>query len=124
MRYGELSTDIDLEQFLDEYSYLFKGGYALDYAGSGQAPEPFEVESLEAFSAWRGDYAEEDVQALLRLKDGRYATLSASCDTSGYDCIGSVDWRYAETFEEAVLFGLDENARRVLFPEEKTTDES
>lgn len=122
--YGTTNTDMDLQGFISCYGHLLQGGYASDYARSQEeAPEPSAFESLEAFSAWEGSYAEEDVSALLRLKDGRYATVVASCDATGYDCIGYVDWHYAETFEEAVLFGLDENARKLLFPEENT-DES
>lgn len=116
--YGNSTTDIDLETFVSRYGHLLAGGYADGYAGSGDAPEASGLASVEAFSAWEGDYAEEDVKALLRLTDGRYATLTASCDTSGYDCIGYVDWNYYERFEDAVMFGLDDNARKTLFPED------
>lgn len=122
--YGTTNTDMDLERFVRNYSHLLAGGYAVSYAsGEEEAPEADALASLEAFSAWTGDCAEEDVHALLRLKDGRYATVSASCDSTGYDCRGCVDWHYAETFEEAVLFGLTQNGRSLLFPEE-STDES
>jgi hypothetical protein len=116
--YGNNITDIDLEAFISDYRYLLADGSAVYYAGSGQAPEAAGLASLEAFSAWEGDCAEEDVWALLRLVDGRYAVLCASCDTSGYDCIGSVDWNYYERFEDAVKLGLDENGRKRLFPKE------
>lgn len=121
--YGTTNTDMDLQGFISCYGYLLHGGYASDYAGSQEeAPEADALASLEAFSAWTGDYAEEDVEALLRLKDGRYATVVASCDTSGYDCIGHVDWYYADTLEEAVMFGLDEGSRSRLFPQEDGND--
>lgn len=119
MNYGKIKTELSLEQFVENYSYLLAGGYATDYAETGEAsPEPLAFESLEAFSAWYGDYAEEDVYALLRMKDGRYATLTASCDTTGYDCKGYVSWHYYATLEEAVNFGLTEGARDALFGEE------
>lgn len=124
--YGSTNTDMDLEGFIRNYSHLLSGGYGVRYAmdDSGEAPEAAGLASLEAFSAWTGDYAEEDVHALLRLADGRYATVSASCDSTGYDCRGYVDWRYSESFEDAVMFGLTENGRELLFPEENTADES
>jgi len=122
--YGNTIIDMDLEGFISRYGHLLSGGRALGWnSGEEEAPEPSALASLEAFSAWKGSYAEEDVHALLRLKDGRYATVSASCDSTGYDCLGHVDWYYAETLEQAVMFGLTENGRSLLFPEENT-DES
>jgi hypothetical protein len=112
--------DLDLEEFISGFGHLLKDGYASAYApdGSEEPPEASALASLEAFRAWHGSYAEEDVQALLRLKDGRWATVMASCDSSGYDCIGYVDWYYADTFEQAILFGLDQGARDNLFPKD------
>lgn len=119
MSYGDSITCETVDEFINQYGHLLAGGHVFDYVSSEQAPEADALASLEAFSAWRGDYAEEDVEALLRLKDGRYATVVASCDTTGYDCRGYVDWHIAETFEEAVAFGLGEGARSRLFPEDE-----
>jgi hypothetical protein len=122
MSYGDSISCETLDEFINQYGHLLAGGHVFDYVSSEQVPEADALASLEAFSAWEGDYAEEDVQALLRLKDGRYATVVASCDSTGYDCQGYVDWHIAETFEEAVLFGLDESARKNLFPQEDDSE--
>lgn len=114
--YGDRTNAMDLEEFIHDFHYLFKGGYALYFqSDEDDAPDPSTFESLEDFSMWRGSYAEEDVCALLRLKDGRYAALDASCDSTGYDCIGHVTWTYHSSYDEAVKRGLTKYNREALF---------
>jgi hypothetical protein len=118
-----VTKNMPVEDFVRSYSYLLSGGYAvqeMDWRRDDPtiAPGPDDIEAVEAVYDWSGDYAEESVMALLRLNDGRYAVVDAGCDTTGYDCQGSVYWGYFTSFENAVNLGLTEEIRNILYPKE------
>jgi hypothetical protein len=52
--------------------------------------------------------------ALLRLKDGRYATVIAWNDYTGWDCQDGADVRIAETRDAAICHGLGNDERSML----------
>ena len=62
----------------------------------------------------RDGYANTDVHGLFRLKDGRYATLSAWCDTTGWDCQAAGHGEVYATLEEAKRLGLTLEERERL----------
>jgi hypothetical protein len=51
---------------------------------------------------------------LFRLKDGRYASLEAGCDYTGWDCQSGGDANVGTTKEDVIRFGLTLDARRRL----------
>lgn len=53
-----------------------------------------------------GDYAETDCFGLFLLKDGRYAAVHASCDTTGWDCQAGNTMTVAASAIEAAKLGL------------------
>ncbi len=55
-------------------------------------------------------YAQRDVVLLAELTDG-WATLTAWCDTTGWDCQSGGSWKWAATKEDAIRNGLDKEGR-------------
>ncbi len=60
------------------------------------------------------EYLNTDYVALIELQDGRWATVHAGNDTTGWGCNDYVDWRIFRTKEEAIGQGLTEESRRKL----------
>lgn len=78
-------------------------------AFGGVPDTPFgrsDVKEIIAAAKWYGDYAETDCVGLFLLKDGRYAAVEASCDTTGWDCQAGNTMTVAEGWAEAALMGL------------------
>lgn len=55
-------------------------------------------------------WASKDVVVLVELVDG-WATLTAWCDTTGFDCQSGGIWKWAATKEDAIQNGLDKEGR-------------
>lgn len=55
-------------------------------------------------------YGSTDVILLAELTDG-WATLTAWCDTTGWDCQSGGEWKWAATRDEAIRNGLDKEGR-------------
>jgi hypothetical protein len=61
------------------------------------------------------DYDDTDFAALVELTGGRWATLHAGNDTSGWGCFGDyVRWRVFSSRDEAIAMGLTNESRRWL----------
>lgn len=70
------------------------------------------VESMYSSDDDRTGYADTDLAALIELTDGRWATLHAGNDTSGWGCMGDyVEWRIFDTRGEAIIMGLTNESR-------------
>jgi hypothetical protein len=62
-----------------------------------------------------GDTGTElDLVAILRLKDGRWASVQAWNDYEGWGCQDGTKVAIGDTKEQVVMFGLDEEGRRKL----------
>jgi hypothetical protein len=62
-----------------------------------------------------GGYDDTDYAALVELWDGRWATVHAGNDSTGWGCQGDyVDWRIFKTRDEAIAQGLTNESRRWL----------
>lgn len=59
-------------------------------------------------------YAQVNIVAVFRLKDGRYATLEGGCDTTGWDCRSDARGDVRDTLGEAVLMGLTPEQRALV----------
>lgn len=95
------------------WSSLFEFGPT--YTPPEHMPTKSDIASVECWWYVSGrDYADEDVNLLGRLTDGRWVTCVAWSDSSGFGCQEQVDWRIHETRRGAVTLGLDQAARRNL----------
>ena len=72
-----------------------------------------DVASVERAHISYGDYAEEDVFALVILNDGRYAACEAWCDTTGFDCQSNTIWSLGR-YADVTRFGMSDIARERL----------
>jgi len=63
-------------------------------------------------------YADEDLTAIVRLKDGRYVAMEGGCDTTGWDCRSFVDATLHDTEEDAWLNGITQDGRAAIEQEE------
>lgn len=52
--------------------------------------------------------------AVVRLTDGRWASLSAWADTTGWGCQDGVTWHIGESQEQVERWGLDDDGRKAL----------
>lgn len=77
--------------------------------------DPFDREDVEEIiSMSEGENDEENWIGVFKLKDGRFATIDAGCDYTGWDCQA---WGVAEvagSLEEIIRFGLSNEQRTRL----------
>lgn len=95
-----------LSQTDDEWVQVF-GALKGQPFGLADVAEPIASVVVE------GDYAETELWAVVRLKDGRFGYIHGGCDTTGWDCQSSADGFTADTVE-AIIAGLDDEAMRRL----------
>jgi len=86
-------------------------GYAGSYEGFG-----FD-DVAEVIASDDGENGGPDWIAALRLRDGRFAFLSAGCDYTGWDCQASGRTWLAASLDALVQWGLTEDARGRLAPQ-------
>ena len=113
MQLSDLHTSAAVSE--DDWEEAF--GLDSEYGTTASnGPQPFTPDQIRRVVWWHGSseegYASVDIAGLFELNDGRYATLVAGCDTTGWDCQSSVTWsKQFATLDEAVLYGLDQEAR-------------
>ena len=93
-------------------------GAALDEAANGRyrfyrdGEKPRVVEPTDIAETL---YADEAAWlAVVKMVDGRYAFIEASCDYTGWDCQASGSISYAVSVEELCRFSMDDHQRRRL----------
>lgn len=59
-------------------------------------------------------YGQIEIHALFELGDGKFACLSAGCDTSGWDCQAGGEGTVHDSLDHAVTFGLTDDVRRMF----------
>lgn len=76
-------------------------------AGSTCSVAPFDQEDVESIIslAW-GENGLESWIGVFKLKDGRFAFLSAWCDNTGWDCRSGGSAWVADDLETLIQFGL------------------
>lgn len=76
---------------------------------------PVDIESVSHFwatSSGFGPCSDQELVAVFKLRDGRYASVHAGNDCTGWGCQGDyVDWRIADTYQEIVEQGLTKSDR-------------
>lgn len=80
--------------------------------------DPFGFEEVAEVRAYHESsdegYAQVDLLALVRLRDGRYAFISAGCDTTGWDCQAAGSIIVALDLDHLLRFGVAEPHRNLL----------
>jgi hypothetical protein len=61
-----------------------------------------------------GCYAETDVLGVFELHDGRFAFLTAGCDTTGWDCQSGGHAIVDDDLDHLIRFGIGESEREKL----------
>lgn len=75
-------------------------------------PAPFTREDVQRVIYMQaGENDAADWLGVFELKDGRFATLSAGCDYTGWDCQAGGRARVASTLDILVRFGLTDGER-------------
>lgn len=123
-RYAHLPTVGD-EWTADSWDNVFVGPYnATDPTWHSATPPPKTVVepiapadvaevthiSVEAFQ----EYADQDIRAVMRLHDGRWACVESWSDSSGYGCQDSTMWHVGGSLQDVVRWGLEDEGRRRL----------
>ncbi|SFA91025.1 hypothetical protein SAMN05216312_102183 [Cohnella sp. OV330] len=120
-----------LEQ-LDDYSWREAFGYAGKEQGTfatyqGIEPvkvvqfaapvstEPFDREDVaEIIAMSDGENDGPNWIGIFKLKDGRYASIDAGCDYTGWDCQACGYAEVCGTLEEMIKWGLSDEQRKRL----------
>jgi hypothetical protein len=97
--------DVELDPYLWSTLYQFTDG-------DQTPPAAEDIAEITHFWGMSPEgYASTALAVLGRLVDDRWFSCNASCDTSGFDCRGYVDWHVANTREGAIALGLDKESR-------------
>lgn len=92
--------------------------------GSTVSAEPFQrVDVAEVIATSDGENDGANWVGVFRLKDGRFAFLSAGCDYTGWDCQSGGHAIVSHDLDHLRQFGLDDTARgRLVFPGEQSAE--
>lgn len=80
--------------------------------GQGGSLSADDVDYTVAASAGEND--ESDWLAIVKLKDGRFAYISAWCDYTGWDCRSGGEVAYADTLTDLCRLNMDDGQRARL----------
>lgn len=110
--------ETDLEEMLDSYDWqeAFPLAQPPDLvAGASCSKDEFTREDVEyVVGSVEGQNAGDSWLAVVKLKDGRYAFITAWCDYTGWGCQdGGSSW-VAEDLPRLVRFGLGQEDRERL----------
>lgn len=73
---------------------------------------PFGMDDVEeVLRESEGENDERPWYCVLRLKDGRFASIEAGCDYTGWDCSAGGSASVARTYADIVRFGCTNDAR-------------
>lgn len=84
----------------------------LGYAGPVAMFEPGDV--AEVLAASEGENDETSWIAAFRLRDGRFAFLSAWCDYTGWGCRDGGDVQFAATLDDLIRLAMTNEERERL----------
>ena len=105
---------------VDEMREDFDWREAFEYAAGGGMPTEgyagdcggFTFDDVaEVIARDDGENDGPDWIAVFRLRDGRFAFLSAGCDYTGWDCQASGSTWFAASLDALVQWGLTDDAR-------------
>ena len=102
----EMRADYD---WREAFKYASDGEPTQGYAGS-LAGFTFD-DVAEVVAADEGENDGADWIAVLRLRDGRFAFLSAGCDYTGWGCRENGQTWFAASLDDLVQWGFTSNAR-------------
>lgn len=101
---------------LDDYDWREVFGYAspssIPLSENPASTESFEREDVtEIVAMSEGENDEEDWLICGKLKDGRYFSIEAGCDYTGWDCQASGFATVAMDLYELIILGMSPQAR-------------
>lgn len=72
--------------------------------------EPFTREDVETLlHSAEGEHDGASWLAVGKLKDGRYFSIEAGCDYTGWDCQAGGSCSFSKTYEDVLKFGVEES---------------
>lgn len=115
MTIEELLADYDFAEAFGEGSGGNTDKTVEAFGGVSDAPfSRSDVHEIIGTERQEGDYAETEVWGAFVLKDGRFAGVNASCDTTGWDCQANNTMTVASSLEELMKVAFDDNGRERL----------
>lgn len=122
-----------LENFKNNYDWqaVFEFGGDTEYEhtcgnAGGSKPNPIVTDSncetspvllkdvTEVLHSHEGERDEDDWICVVKLNDGRYASLIAGCDYTGWDCRSGGKCFVSNNLEQLLIYGLDDEHRNTL----------
>jgi hypothetical protein len=98
-----------------DWQGIFSNSNHQDSWAGVDPPAPEEIDQvLHQYTSddGSGDYQDTDMAAVLRLKDGTFASVQAATDTTGWGCHGDmVRWYMGPTLEDVIYNGLTNESR-------------
>lgn len=107
-------------QFLESYdwNYIFRefmNPTAIIRAPKYLSTEAFQISDVrKVIGLVEGEGDGPDWVGVFELADGRFATITAGCDYTGWDCQSGGVVRVASILKKAIRFGLSDEERRRL----------
>lgn len=92
----------------------YSWSHAEGYLGPCHAFAPEDIVELYDVAVERGDYAETNVRATGKTRDGRCFFLAAGCDTTGWDCQSSCNVTFADNRTELWTWAMGDSDREAL----------
>jgi len=114
IEYGvvEASLDVMKNHYDWESALDFGNSRRSAVLGSDVSTAAMTYEDVETvLASCNGESDGDDWIALFRLRDGRYAFLSAGCDRTGWECQAGGSIIFAPSYSSAFRFALTEEAR-------------
>lgn len=115
-------TDLQSYDWKNVFAYasgIPESGYSATPGAVGEDPvatTPFGIDDVaQVLHAVEGENDGPNWVIVVLLKDGRYASINAGCDYTGWDCQAGGTASVASSYEQIVRFGLGDNDRSRLF---------
>lgn len=115
-----LKTDLTVKELKNDYDWK----EVFQFGSSPAEPNSdincnFTIDDVKTIiTADEGINDSEDWIIVVELNDGRFASLRAGCDYTGWDCRSWGDGNVAESLEKIIRFGLSNTERtRLLIPQ-------
>jgi hypothetical protein len=115
MKLENFKTDYDWRNVFGEENYTNPMPPNPEPPGSTVSIADFGIDNVVEVLAYdEGQPDEQDWICVVKLDDGRYASLWGGCDYTGWDWQGGSDSAVADNMGDIFMFGLEENQRERL----------
>ena len=118
MNAADLKDSYDWKEVFAYASGVPSYGSSATPGAVGEAPpstEPFNIDDVEeVLHAVEGENDGPSWVIVVRLKDGRFGSINASCDYTGWDCQAGGASSVASSYEQIIRFGIGDSDRSRL----------